>query len=113
MRCSAEHIAGSYFSCDISAIREIFQIARERRGVAGNINHTLGLHLRDGLNKLLTASLPRRVENHNIRRYALLSELLCRCRRVGTDKARVLHTVAFGVELRVTHSVGNDFNTNQ
>ena len=68
MRCSAEHIAGSDLARDISALREIFQIPRERSGIAGNINHTLGLHLRDGLNKLLAAALPRRVENHNIHR---------------------------------------------
>ena len=113
MSGTAEHVAGRDFTRDIAVYGEVFQIARQSRRVAGNIDNAFRIHLTDGSYQLLPAALSRRVKNHYIGRQALLPKLLRRRRRVCADESRIPNAVSLSIFLCVFNSVGDDLHADK
>ena len=113
MRRPGEHVAGGDLLGGVAVFGEVFQVSGECRRVAGDVDHAPGSHFADGFHQLFAAALSRRVEDDDVRRHALLTELFGCRRRVGTEKTRVLNAVGGGVCLRVTDGVGNDLHADE
>ena len=101
MRRSRKEIDGGRFFDFISKFFEHGAVARERRGVAGDIHYPVGSHACGGFYRLLRAALARRVEDYHLRALALGEQLFRGFACVRADKPRVLYAVCGGVLLRV------------
>ena len=70
MFCPREHIDGLDHSRDIAAERvKDVQIARERRGIAGNIRKFFGTDIHDRVYRFFIQPLSRRIDDDCVRKF--------------------------------------------
>ena len=103
MRSSWEEVDGCRFFDFVAQFFEHGAVARERRGVAGDIHYPVGNHACGGFYRLLRAALARRVEDYYLRALALAEKLFGGFACVRADEPRVFYAVCGGVLLCVLY----------
>lgn len=108
-----EHIHALHPLHAIAAARKGGEIARERFGVAGNVDHAFGRKGEQALQKCPTASCARRVGDDYVSALTPLGKLLHELTCVGGIEARVRNAVSLGVRLGILHRVAVYLDTDQ
>ena len=100
-----EHVDGLDLLDAVAALCEKMQVARERFGVAGDVDDALRRE-RDGRGeKRPIAARARRVHQEHVAVLAVLRHIHHKFARVGADEADVFHVVQLGVRDGVAHGV--------
>ena len=73
-----EHIYGSVLFDIVAKLTEDFAVTGKSCAVAGHINHSVGVHIRNCFENISAATLSRWVEDNNIGSDALIIESLSR-----------------------------------
>lgn len=105
-----EHINGLDGFDAVAVAGEVFQIAGQSLGVAGDINDTLWREGDGGRKESLIAAGAGRIHEQNVTGFALGGHVNHEVTCVGTDEADVLHAVQLGVGDRIMHGVPVDLN---
>ena len=93
MRGSREHVYRRGFFSLVAEGSEAFKVAREGRGVAGDVDYPLRRHFCDYPRHLGTQSLSRRVNTHDVGSETAFHQLVGALFRVGADELGVLNAV--------------------
>ena len=100
-----EHVDGLDLLDAVAALCEKMQVARERFGVAGDVDDALRRE-RDGRGeKRPIAARARRVHQEHVAVLAVLRHIHHKFARIGADEADVFHVVQLGVRDGVAHGV--------
>ena len=83
-------------------------IAGQGRRLAGDIDHALRPHGGNGLDRVLSHALARRVDYHDFGTEPAFCELLRGLSRVRADKVGIVYPVQHGVGLRVLYGLRHD-----
>ena len=110
MPCKRKHVHGLDLPHCVAALREHAQIARERLGIAGDVDDAARRAAQQGVQKALVAPGAGRVQKDQVRPHPVRGHLLHVFARVPGGEPAVLQAVQPGVRDGVPHGVAVDLH---
>ena len=106
-----KHIYRLYLFYLVPALAERKKVARERFGVAGNVDDAFRREGKKRIDKTLTAACAGRIGDNRIDFFVLFGKLLHKFARIGGNEFCIFYAVELGVDYRIGNGVGVRFDT--
>lgn len=107
MRGAGEHVHRHGLFEGVAPPGKPLHVPAQGAGIAGDVDHPLWAHIRDGVHHVLGQPLAGRIHAHHVGAHPLPLQVAGRLPRVGAEEAGVFNVVALGVGDGVVHRLGH------